>query len=71
MDTMLVKTLQDMQQQEHTVISKPLKEDDDEDALYCRSIVPIVRELPVKKRRLAKVKISELLYQIEFETDLH
>ena len=45
-DSMLVKTLQDMQNNESK--SDGLNTDD-EDSLYCRSLIPIFRELPLKK----------------------
>lgn len=49
---------------------KEVNEDNkDEDSLYCRSLVPILKDLPVKKRRLAKIKISQLLYDLEFEVE--
>ena len=37
-----------------------------EDTLYCKSLIPILKGLPPKKKRLAKIKISSLLYDIEF-----
>ena len=37
-----------------------------EDTLYCKSLIPILNGLPLKKKRLAKTKISSLLYDIEF-----
>jgi hypothetical protein len=66
-DSMLVKTLQDMQNNGNR--SDGLETEDDEDSLYCRSLMPIFRQLPLKKKRLAKMKVNELLYKIEFESD--
>ena len=40
--------------------------EDCEDALYCKSLVPIMKALPLKKKRLAKIKISQLLFDLEF-----
>ena len=40
-----------------------------EDSLYCKSLIPVLRGLPLRKKRLAKVKISSLLYDIEFGND--
>eukprot|EP00112_Aurelia_sp_Birch-Aquarium-sp1_P016882 Seg3862.4 transcript_id=Seg3862.4/GoldUCD/mRNA.D3Y31 product="hypothetical protein" protein_id=Seg3862.4/GoldUCD/D3Y31 len=40
-----------------------------EDALYCKSLIPVLRGLPLRKKTLAKVKISSLLYDIEFGND--
>ena len=36
------------------------------DTLYCKSLIPILKGLPLKKKRLAKIKVSSLLYDIEF-----
>lgn len=66
-DSMLVKTLQDMQKNENN--SDSLKSEDDEDSLYCRSLIPIFQQLPLQKKRLAKMKVNELLYKIEFQSD--
>ena len=66
-DSMLVKTLQDMQNNECK--SDGLNTEDDKDSFYCRSLIPIFRELPLKKKRLAKMKVNELLYNIEFGSD--
>ena len=43
--------------------------EDCEDDLFCKSLVPILRGLPLRKKRFAKVKISSLLYDIEFGND--
>ena len=48
-DSMLVKALQDMQNNESK--SDGLNTEDDEDSLYCRNLIPIFRELPLKKKR--------------------
>ena len=41
--------------------------EDCEDALYCKSLVPIMKALPLKKKkRLAEIKISQLLIDLEF-----
>ena len=41
--------------------------EDCEDALHCKSLVPIMKALPLKKKRLAKIKISQLLFDLEFD----
>ena len=41
--------------------------DECEDTLYTRSLIPILKGMPLKKKRLAKIKISQLLYDMEFE----
>ena len=40
-----------------------------EDTMYCKSLIPIMKGLPVKKKRLARLKIDKLLYDLEFEDD--
>lgn len=43
------------------------EEDDNEDLLFCRSLVPILREMPTKKRRLAKM--SQLLFDMQYSDE--
>ncbi|XP_028418419.1 uncharacterized protein LOC114543770 [Dendronephthya gigantea] len=62
-ELMLLKQLTDSD----AMYKKMTEEDDDEDSLYCRSLVPIMKGLPDKKRRLAKIKISQLLFEVEFD----
>ena len=33
---------------------------------FCNSLVSVLQGLPIKKARLAKLKISQLLFEIEF-----
>ena len=40
--------------------------EDSEDALYCESLVPIMKALPLKKKRPPKIKISQLMFDLEF-----
>ncbi|XP_028418946.1 uncharacterized protein LOC114544533 [Dendronephthya gigantea] len=61
-DTMLVKTLKDMQE--------PTVTDQDEDLLFCKSLVPILKKMPARQNRLAKIKINQLLFDIEFNDEL-
>ena len=35
--------------------------------MYCRSLIPILKELPIKKKRLVKIKISQLLFDLQFD----
>ena len=35
--------------------------------MYCRSLIPILKELPIKKKRLGKIKISQLLFDLQFD----
>ena len=39
----------------------------DEIYLYCQSLIPIMRALPHKKQRKAMIRISQLLFDIEFD----
>ena len=41
--------------------------EDCEDALYCKSLVLIMKALPLKKKRHAKIKISQLLFDLKFD----
>ena len=40
--------------------------EDSEDALYCESLVPIMKALPLKKKRPPKIKVSQLMFDLEF-----
>lgn len=42
---------------------------EDDATLYCKSIVPILRSLPVRKRRQAQLKISQILFDLEFSDE--
>ena len=46
-------------------IKKLLSESESEDSFYCRSLVPMLDMLPLKKNRLAKIRISQLLYELQ------
>ena len=48
-------------------IKKVMADNKCEDSLYCQSLVPILKLLPLRKKRQAKIKISQLLYEIEFD----
>ena len=57
-----------MNQQLLSTMEKHFKNDDaDEETNFAKSIIPVLKGLPVKKKRLAKTKINQLLYEIEFE----
>ena len=51
------------------MIKKSMEQAEDEDSLYCRSLIPILKELPTKKKRLAKIKISHLLFDLQYDED--
>ena len=46
-------------------IKKLLSESESEDSFYCRSLVPMLDMLPLKKNRLAKIRIGQLLYELQ------
>ena len=48
-------------------IKKLLNESESEDSLYCRSLVPMLEMLPLKKEQLAKNGITQILYELEFD----
>ena len=50
---------------------KKNQDDDNEDSLYCRSLVPTLQKLPPRKNKLAKIKISQLLFEMEFDETAH
>ena len=50
---------------------KKNQDDDNEDSLYCRSLVPTLQKLPPSKNKLAKIKISQLLFEMEFDETAH
>ena len=43
------------------------KKQDDPDDLFCRSLVATLKRLPQKKNQLAKLKMQQLLFDIEYE----
>ena len=48
------------------MLKKTIEDQNDEDSLHCRSIIPMMGELPKRQKRLAEIKISQLLYDITF-----
>ena len=50
---------------------KKNQDDDNEDSLYCRSLVPPLQKLPPRKNKLAKIKISQLLFEMAFDETAH
>ena len=43
------------------------RNDDDPDDLFCRSLVATLKRLPQKKTQMARLKIQQLLFDIEYE----
>ena len=48
-------------------IKKLLTESESEESLLYRSLVPMLEMLPMKKKRLAKIRISQLLHELQFD----
>jgi len=46
--------------------SKEKKEENDADELFCASLVPTLKRLIPKKNQLCKIKIQQLLFDVEF-----
>ena len=47
-------------------IDETKEEATDEVSLYCKSLIPTIRALPLKKKRMAMIKICQTLFEIEF-----
>ena len=62
-DVHLMKQLSDTDNN----IKKLLTENESEDSFYCRSLLPMLGMLPLKKKRRAKIRISQLLYELQFD----
>ena len=55
-DALMVKTLQHLQEPPSKSTSV---EDNDEDQLLCKSLVPQLKKMPARQNRLAKIKIKQ------------
>ena len=51
------------------MIKKYVERAEDEDPLYCRSLIPILKELLTKEKHLAKTKIIPLLFDLQYDKD--
>ena len=51
------------------MVEKNQKLEDDESTVFCMSLIPVLRDFNKKKLRLAKIRIQQLLYDIEFGDD--
>ena len=47
-------------------LKKPDQEED-EDTLFSKSLISAFRKLPPRKNKLARIKISQFLFEIEFD----
>ena len=68
-DEDLTTTLKKVNQTTELLISKELRgeSEDDADTLFCRSIIPTLRNLTPRNNKLAKIKIQQFLFELEFE----
>jgi len=61
-----IETTNNVIAQSQKLMTDAASEDNEVD-LYCKSLVPIIVSLPLRKKRLAMIKIRQLLFDIEFE----
>ena len=68
-DEEVATTLKKVNQTTELLISKELRgeSEDDADTLFCRSIIPTLRNLTPRNNKLAKIKIQQFLFELEFE----
>ena len=66
-DNLLMQQLQDVNTQVNEIKhNSPKDHGDDPDYLFCSSLVSRLKSLPQKKNRLARMKIEQLLFEIEY-----
>ncbi|XP_071949661.1 uncharacterized protein [Antedon mediterranea] len=65
LNTILLQNLETTNEAIMSLTTKP--DNDNEVSLYCRSLIPIISSLPLRKRRLAMIKVSQLLFDLEFD----
>ena len=63
MDELLVKSLQSLQE------NKKAKRDVDEEGHYGEQIAATLRRFTVRQKALAKMKIQEVLFNVEFNSE--
>ena len=68
-DEELATTLKKVNQTTELLISKELcgESEDDADTLICKNIIPILMNLTSRNNKLAKIKIQQFLFELEFE----
>ena len=57
----LAQSLQDCDE----MIKRSLADENDED-YFCRSLVPMLKEFPQREKRRAKIKIMQLIYELQY-----
>ena len=58
----LAQSLQDCDE----IIKRSLTDENDGDYLFCRSLVPVLKEFPQRQKRRAKIKIMQLIYELQY-----
>ena len=68
-DEELATTLKKVNQTTGLMISKELRgeSEDNADNLFCRSIIPTLRNLTPRNNKLTKIKIKQFLFDLESE----
>ena len=61
---MMIKKVSDIDQVTK-LLNKP--EEDDSDVYFCKSLTGRLKSLPAKKNRLTRIKIEEVLFNLEFQ----
>ena len=61
--------LKELESTNNAIKSAVATDSEDEVSLYCKSLIPIMTSFPVKKKRLAMIKASQLLFALEFEDE--
>ena len=71
LDRMLINSLKDVSAVCDKVAvpskSNNIDELDDPDTLFCKSLVSTLKSLPPRKNKQAKIKIQQLLFELEFD----
>ena len=67
MDSILLKTLRSLDEVKTTPSSSSKEIEEDEDTWFCRSIVPTLRKFTPRQNKEARIKIQQLLFDIEFK----
>lgn len=69
MDEQFLNALNDINETTKNIVAREPKKtlEDDEDMHFCKSIVPTLRKLPPRKNKVAKLKIQQLLFELEFD----
>ena len=49
------------------MIKKIMEQTEDEDSLYCRSFIPILKILSTKKKSLVRIKICQPLFDLQYD----